>query len=552
MDNAPDLFVNEAAKHVGQDGKWTWATFGTSNIEWCAAFVSAVAKTVGILGKCIYNTASASGHAREGERAGMGTFNLGPGQKGNYRPVKGDLILFLWTGKYGSNKYAASHVGIVYEVSGDQVITIEGNTGTNNKYTSTVKQKSYSLSNSKIAGYFHPKWSAVGSADPSSTTSSGYTSGELYATETTRRDMTLREIGYLDANYQPSISASNMRLSAINYTSALAAIFRALAPASSGSVNTDKLEGNCKIVVDYFIGKGLSAGAACGIAGNIFYESNFNAASVGDNGTSFGICQWHNERGAAMKRYVGSDWANNLTGQLDYLWIELNGAYKSSTLGPLRSVGNSEAGARNAADIFVRKFEVPANVDAQSQLRQQKAAEYFSQIVILSPVGSQDSLVLRTQSGAVANVVKTVEVPSSVAQTGMIRNYTNYTYFYPKWSSSSTQRKIADIWNSKGRTNDGNIATIDGYYLVAMAPVFATTGEIVTIELEGGITFHGILADAKGSDATSPWGHKLNGKVDIIEWEAIGNGQKGNTRINLGSWEGKKVIRVHNRGTYLR
>lgn len=401
----------------------------------------------------------------------------------------------------------------------------------------------------------------TGQEDPiSGGTSGGYTSSELYSSTNTRKDMIVREVGYLNSSCEPSMTASNLNLSVINYTTLLADLFRELIPesmligssgSSSASTDTSKLTGNCKIVVDYFLNKGLNAAAACGIAGNINHESNFNTAAVGDYNTSFGICQWHLTRGTNMKNACGSNWRTNLTGQLDFLWSELNGGYRSSVLVPLQGVANTEAGCKKAADVFVRKFEIPANVDNESLNRQATAVSYFKQCIVMSTstTSGTSSGSLTTQSGTKATLVKTVTVPSSVRQTGVIPNYTNYSYFYSRWSSGTTQRKLADIWASKGKKSSRNIATIDGYYLIAMSSIFATTGDIVVIELQNGEKIKAILGDSKGSDASSVYGHILGGGVDIIEWEATTNVQSS---IALGTWKGQNVKAVHNYGSYLR
>lgn len=387
--NLAKTFVDEALKHVGEGASWTWATYGQANIEWCAAFISAVAKTVGILNKCIYNTAGAGIFAREGIKLKYGTFNKGPGQGGSYLPTQGDLIMFRWSSTGWSDQYGCAHVGIVVsaDASKDEVITVEGNTGTNNKNTSKVKKKSYSLKATSISGYFHPDWSLVGSVDPAKLS----VSSQLYTSATTREDMTVREIGYLDKQYQPSIKSSNIKLSVINYTGLLATVFKLVAPStiisstnSNVGANTDKLTGNCKIVVNYLMSKGLNAAAACGIAGNIYHESSFKTDAIGDYGTSFGICQWHNERGTAMKRMAGSNWASNLTGQLDYLWYELTTSYNQDTLIPLQGVTNNVTGCKTAADIFVRRFERPADPEGQTILRQATALSYFNQVIVLN------------------------------------------------------------------------------------------------------------------------------------------------------------------------
>lgn len=84
-----------------------------------------------------------------------------------------------------------------------------------------------------------------------------------------------------------------------------------------------------------------------------------------------------------MKSMAGSDWANNLTGQLNYLWHELNGSYKDRVLTKLVTVANTEQGAREAADVFVRKFEVPDNIESESISRQNTASALWKQISII-------------------------------------------------------------------------------------------------------------------------------------------------------------------------
>ena len=45
----------------------------------------------------------------------------------------------------------------------------------------------------------------------------------------------------------------------------------------------------------------LNCAGACGILANIKYESGFNPKAKGDGGTSYGICQWHNNRYTNLK-----------------------------------------------------------------------------------------------------------------------------------------------------------------------------------------------------------------------------------------------------------
>ena len=148
---------------------------------------------------------------------------------------------------------------------------------------------------------------------------------------------------------------------------------------------------------------------------------------------------------------------------------------------------------------------------------------------------------------------KEVSIPSSVSQTGLIADYTNYTYFYSQWSNSTNQRKVADLWHERGRGNSKGIATIDGNYLVAVRPKFGSAGDALTIVLEDNTEINAIIGDVKGSDAAE-WGHLYSGSYSLIEWEAFGTdeGSTSGVNIDLGDWKNKKVNKIINHGSYLK
>ena len=144
-----------------------------------------------------------------------------------------------------------------------------------------------------------------------------------------------------------------------------------------------------------------------------------------------------------------------------------------------------------------------------------------------------------------------VSIPDSVPQTGIIKDYTSYTYFYSRWNSRSMQRKVADLWATKGKTGRNGIASIDSYYLVAVRPKFGSVGDTICVVLESGARFNCIIADEKGDDAKNEWGHPYNGKISIVEFEGIGSTSTNLcSAINLGSWAGKKVTTIINGGRY--
>ena len=389
-------FLSVAESKLNTRGDWTWKTSGlAAGQPWCAAFVVACAKTVGgLLGVVIPNSFNC------GDMITIGlALNLGKWLPGMYRhqiavtPVPGDLQ-FIAT-QNGATEYSARHVGIVKEVKDGVVYAIAGNSGTWNNNTSYVKIETRSVNDNEILGYFRPSWGKVGG---------GYiTAGsQLYPEVNTREDAFIRQIGYLDSSYKPSISVSNLRLSVINYTSTLAELFSSgmynfAGIASAGQDNiadssnlglsdaSSSTNNRAKQVFKLIQAKGLNAAASIGIVANIFHESSFDTSAKGDYNeygvpTSFGLCQWHNDRGVAMKNFVGADWANNLSGQIDYLWDELTSSSYGYILSYLQNAPNTLSGATACADYFVRNFEVPANVDNEAVIRMDTASKYWKSI----------------------------------------------------------------------------------------------------------------------------------------------------------------------------
>lgn len=190
-----------------------------TNAAWSAAFVVSVAiKSQNSLNICVPNTFSCSSIGAIGVSRGMGSWLDGPalGNK-NSRPNMGDIVLFRKSKvKTPVNKYYSDGCGVVISVASSSFECIEGG-------GAKVKKSSYSYKMSMISGYYRPKWSKVksGSFKPSSTQVNG-----LYAQTTTRRDMAVREVGYLDnLRLQPSIQASKIKLSVLNYTGLLADLY---------------------------------------------------------------------------------------------------------------------------------------------------------------------------------------------------------------------------------------------------------------------------------------------------------------------------------------
>jgi hypothetical protein len=121
-------------------------------------------------------------------------------------------------------------------------------------------------------------------------------------------------------------------------------------------------QGNAQDAIRFFMSKGLSREQAAGVAGNLSHESNFRPDAVGDHGTSFGIAQWHKERGDNMKRWTKANGYDpkSFRGQLEFLWHELN----TNERGALTALKGSSS-AYDAGMAFCRHFERPAYVDPE-------------------------------------------------------------------------------------------------------------------------------------------------------------------------------------------
>ena len=124
-------------------------------------------------------------------------------------------------------------------------------------------------------------------------------------------------------------------------------------------------------------------------------------------------------------------------------------------------------------------------------------------------------------------------------------------------NGDSMQRRVADIWNAKGRASDHGIATIDGYYLVAVGSYFGSCGDLISFTLEGGIKLNCLVADEKnaGDSSGSVYGHWQDYPASgwsIIEWESMGGSDYSNSGalLNVSQWQGKKVTAAINGGRY--
>jgi hypothetical protein len=124
----------------------------------------------------------------------------------------------------------------------------------------------------------------------------------------------------------------------------------------------------------YFIHEGWTGPQACGIIANIQNESQFNPAIFGDNGTAYGICQWHPDRQANFAAFTGVQIQGSTYGQqLAFINYELrNGSEQPAGRQLLQT---STANAAGYAMCFY--YERPQNKEYVSQQRGALAQTWY-------------------------------------------------------------------------------------------------------------------------------------------------------------------------------
>ena len=557
--NPVSEFLNEAMKHVGEDGTWTYKKSGlSSGVAWCAAFVVAVGLQVGnIINKVIYNSFSVSTMVSEGVSKGYGTFTKSAFFGSAATPSPGDLVVFRWNSKsayQNKNEYYGDHIAIVREVKNGNVYTVEGNC--NNK----VACNQYALSNTCISGYFRPRWSTIGGTSTSSSVT--YSGIDIYDTQSTREDASMREVSYITPQGKPSISTANIRLSVINYTSSLAALVKlpseVLDLAASTKVDTSRLSmRNAKNICDYLLSKNFTAAQAVGIMANMRAESGLLPNAVNATSKASGLCQWYASRRTAMISHVGSNWANNLSGQLDYLWYELNSSEKVA-YNALKAITElSEDAAVRCSDAFCKYFERPGNDTSVYAIRRTYAKEFWKQLSIVSTnlsTSPNGSGLLITQSGKELSRGTEIVIPTTFTQFGISDNSINYTYESPKWTSEK-RKAIATLWQKANRPSNRNIATLGGYFICGATSKIGEVGDLLTVELFDATKFTALIGFSPLPLGQNMWGYEVeDGKTHILQWAKKGtsdNKLNNVIKIDTTGWSGKTIKRVVNYGTFL-
>lgn len=125
-----------------------------------------------------------------------------------------------------------------------------------------------------------------------------------------------------------------------------------------------------KYIQKKLISMGFTASAVAGVVGNLVQESGLRTDAIGDNGTSGGLAQWHNERLDALKRFAaarGKKWTD-LDTQIEFLAEEMRTSY-ADTYAKMQSAELPEI----AGQIMTDEYEIPDPASANYAQRQANA-----------------------------------------------------------------------------------------------------------------------------------------------------------------------------------
>lgn len=425
-----NIVISAVESQLGKGFAWQKQVTGITT-DWCAATVVAAGIYTNLEGKVFpkrgQQAVYCAGMCGKAFTSFGGIRIDGPlWGKQNVQPVRGDIIVFVWKNGnvnfYNSVKkkdglkakykeWSASHIGFVTDCKNNRVYTIEGNIGNNtDKSKNYIKKRDYSINNECISFYIRPNWknadgavaytaSTTGTYDPEDdiTTSTykidGVYSTQLYTTESTKADASIREVAFLGSDGKPCINVTGVRLGVINYTGLLSSLYKLTGGTEDTSTtvpdNIDALPTLPRTIVSYLTQKGLNTAASIGITANIQAESNYKTSAVNSSGTAWGICQWSGDFGRQMIAQVGLNWQNNLSGQLDFLMFTLKSSY-SSLLVELQKVPNTVEGAKKSADRFLRIYKNPQYPDTDSSKRQEIAEQLWGKIVTTTASSSAD------------------------------------------------------------------------------------------------------------------------------------------------------------------
>lgn len=120
---------------------------------------------------------------------------------------------------------------------------------------------------------------------------------------------------------------------------------------------------------------GLPDNAVAAIMTNMYYESSFNPTNIGDNGTSYGLCQWHNGRYDNLRKTYPNSY-QTIDSQIEFLMYELGNSYPSI----YNSLLDNNNTYNDLTYDFCAKFEIPKDTKQTCKKRLERADTYYNYV----------------------------------------------------------------------------------------------------------------------------------------------------------------------------
>lgn len=123
---------------------------------------------------------------------------------------------------------------------------------------------------------------------------------------------------------------------------------------------------------------GMNQAAAAGVITNFLSESGIRTTALGDAGTSYGLCQWHNERWLKLQDFAkmyGKP-MEDIDTQLNFFRYEIRTEFPE-LLNEMMTVEDTVDGAKKIAYLMCLDFERPANTEATSEARSSYAKSTY-------------------------------------------------------------------------------------------------------------------------------------------------------------------------------
>lgn len=291
--------------------------------------------------------------------------------------------------------------------------------------------------------------------------------------------------------------------------------------ATNSSINTKSSTkakpGKWQDVMKFLIDNGITKEGAAGIAGNIKVESNFNPGIHGDNGTSYGICQWHKSRKENLFKFAKQHNAEpyEMDIQLDFLMHELNTSWKS-----LLTYLKTTTDAEEAAYKFADEYEIPTTI---SPLRQQYAKQYADSYED-SDSSDNDSLwsnvtnFIKSKIGNIAGFAGAAGAAATVGLDTYLKQPLSYTDIssaatYPRKDEKLKSDSYFIVHHTAGRSSARGVVDILNKRKLGVQWVVDREGNIYQTLPLGGRGAH-ILNSALGPNNSNSQGVEVVAKND--------------------------------------